>query len=40
MTLCHFDPNGIFMIVLSTFMTSVRRKSRMLSKNDTIGTGR
>lgn len=32
MTVCHFDPNGIFMIALSMFMTSVRRKSRMLSK--------
>lgn len=37
MTLCHFDPNGIFMIVLSMFMTSVRRKSRMPSKMTPLG---
>ena len=35
--LCHFDPNGIFMIVLSMFMTSVRRKSRMPSKMTPLG---
>lgn len=37
MTLCHCDPNGIFMIVLSMFMTSVRRKSRMPSKMTPLG---
>lgn len=35
--LCHFDPNGPFMIAQNMFMTSVRRESRMLSKIIPLG---